>query len=273
MGLSRLDLAKEAALEAGRLVMGYYHDEYEVREKGEDNPVTTADLEADQALRRTLLQGAPGTGWLSEETVDSAERLEAQEVWVVDPIDGTKEFIGGIPEFAISIGLASQGEMILGVLYNPPKNELFWAEKGAGAFLNGEPIQVSGRSDLDGSLLIASRSEVGRGEFEDYGTSFQVKPVGSIAYKLAQIAAGEADLTWSLGPKNEWDIAAGHCLIHEAGGKVTDPDGEPFRFNRPDPLVPGILASNGRLHGRAVQAVAEDFSRRKARRAARKAKK
>ena len=271
MSTSRLELAKDAAREAGRLVMGYYCDEYEVREKGEDNPVTTADLEADQTLRRVLLEGAPGTGWLSEETVDSPERLQQDDVWVVDPIDGTKEFIGGVPEFAISIGLASKGEMVLGVLYNPPKDELFWAEKGGGAFLNGEAIRVTGRSHLDGSVLIASRSEFGRGEFETYGASFEVRPVGSIAYKLAQIAAGEADLTWSLGPKNEWDIAGGVCLIHEAGGKVTDPDGVAFRFNRPDTLVPGILASNGLLHSSAVAAVADDFAGRKARRAERKA--
>jgi len=271
MSTSRLELAKDAAREAGRLVMGYYCNEYEVREKGEDNPVTTADLEADKTLRRVLLEGAPGTGWLSEETMDSPERLQKDDVWVVDPIDGTKEFINGVPEFAISIGLASKGEMVLGVLYNPPKDELFWAEKGGGAFLNGEAIRVTGRSDLDGSVLIASRSEFGRGEFETYGASFEVRPVGSIAYKLAQIAAGEADLTWSLGPKNEWDIAGGLCLIQEAGGKVTDPDGVPFRFNRPDPLVPGILASNGLLHASAVAAVADDFAGRKARRAARKA--
>jgi myo-inositol-1(or 4)-monophosphatase len=272
MSASRLELAKEAAREAGRLIMGYYKDEFEVRQKGEDNPVTTADLEADQALHRLLLGGAPGTGWLSEETVDSPARLESDDVWVVDPIDGTKEFIGGIPEFAISIGLASKGRMVLGVLYNPPKDELFWAEQGGGAFLNGEPIRVTQRTELDGSMLIASRSEYGRGDFEPYGEAFQVKPVGSIAYKLAQIAAGAADLTWSLGPKNEWDIAAGLCLIEEAGGKVTDPDGVDFRFNRPDPLVPGILASNGTLHASAVAVLADDFSQRKARRAAKRAR-
>ncbi len=270
MDISLLELAKDAAREAGRLVMGYYCDEYEVREKGENNPVTTADLEADRMLRRILLEGAPGTGWLSEETVDSPERLQRDDVWIVDPIDGTKEFIDGVPEFAISIGLSSKGEMVLGVLYNPPKDELFWAEKSGGAFLNGEAIRVTGRSNLEGSALIASRSEFKRGEFENYRGAFEVRPVGSIAYKLAQIAAGEADLTWSLGPKNEWDIAGGLCLIHEAGGKVTQPDGVAFRFNRPDPLVPGILASNGILHASAVAEVAEDFASGKARRATRR---
>ena len=259
---SRLELAREAALEAGRLVMGYFQEEYEIREKGKGNPVTTADLEADGALHRILMEGAPGTEWLSEETVDSPARLEAEEVWIVDPIDGTKEFIMGIPEFAISIGLAVAGEMHLGAIYNPARQEMFLAERGGGAWLNGERARVSERTDLHGSTLHASRSEAKRGEFERYRESFEVLPVGSIAYKLAQVAAGRADLTWSLGPKNEWDIAAGVVLIQEAGGRVTEPRGAPFRFNRARTKVPGILATNGRLHDLALQEVEPDLSER-----------
>lgn len=266
MSSARLALAKEAALEAGRLVMGYYCDEYEVHEKGKDNPVTTADLEADQALRRILLQGAPGTGWLSEETEDSGERLSMEDVWIVDPIDGTKEFIGGVPEFAISIGLASQGSVVLGVCYNPAKDELYEAERGAGAKLNGERIQVTNRKEIAGARVISSRSESARGEFDAYAASFSVLPLGSIAYKLARVACGAADLTWSLSPKNEWDIAAGACLVEEAGGTMTEPAGQPFVFNRRDPLVPGVLASNGHLHSAAVAAVSDDFAQRLTRR-------
>jgi myo-inositol-1(or 4)-monophosphatase len=243
--------------------MGYYRDQYEIREKGNDNPVTTADLEADRALHRTLLEGAPGTGWLSEETVDSPERLDAQRVWVVDPIDGTKEFIGGIPEFAISIGLAEDGEVILAVLNNPAAGELYWAVRGDGTRLNGEPVRVTERAELDGARILASRSETARGEFEPYRSSLEVQPVGSVAYKLARVAAGRADLTWSLVPKNEWDIAAGCLLIQEAGGAVSDPTGKPFRFNRPDPKVRGIMATNGHLHEAALARVAEDFGRRR----------
>ena len=262
MSSSRVELAREAALEAGRLVMGYYCDQYEIRDKGKDNPVTTADLAADRTLRQMLLEGAPGTGWLSEETVDSPERLEAEEVWVVDPIDGTKEFIQGVPEFAISIGLAVAGRITVAALYNPARDELFWAERGEGARLNGERIRVTEQSEMEGALLIASRSEFARGEFESYAVSLQVTKVGSIAYELARVAAGLADLTWSLGPKNEWDIAAGVLLVEEAGGKATDPSGASFVFNRPNSEVPGILASNGLLHDLAVDTVKDDFSRR-----------
>jgi len=260
----RLELAREAALEAGRLVMSYYKDSYEVMEKGANNPVTTADLEADRALRRILLEGAPGSGWLSEETADSPQRLAAEEVWVVDPIDGTKEFILGIPEFAISIGLAARGEVVAGVVYNPARDELFLAERGAGARLNGEAIHVTDRSSLAGARLDASRSECRRGEFEPYSGGFEVREVGSIAYKLARVAAGLADVTWSLGPKNEWDIAAGVLLVEEAGGRATDPEGGAFLFNQPKTKVKGILATSALLHAGAVRAVAEDVARRRA---------
>ena len=252
-------------LEAGRLVMAYFQGDYEIREKGANNPVTAADLEADRTLHRILLEGAPGTGWLSEETVDSPKRLEADEVWIVDPIDGTKEFIQGIPEFAISVGLAVGGRMRVGVIYNPAKDELFVAERGGGVRLNGEVAAVSARSELHGATLDASRSETRRGEFDRYRDSFDVLPMGSIAYKLARVAAGRADLTWSLGPKNEWDIAAGVLLVQEAGGRATDPRGGAFRFNRPATEVPGILATNGRLHDRALMEVGPDLEGRQAR--------
>jgi myo-inositol-1(or 4)-monophosphatase len=260
----RLELAREAALEAGRLVMSYYKDSYEVREKAANNPVTTADLEADRTLKRILLEGAPGSGWLSEETADSPGRLALEEVWVVDPIDGTKEFILGIPEFAISVGLAVRGEIVAGVVYNPAREELFLAERGAGARLNGAPIRVAELQTLAGARLDASRSECRRGEFDAYAGAFQVREVGSIAYKLARVAAGMSDVTWSLGPKNEWDIAAGVLLVEEAGGRATAPDGEAFRFNQAKTKVKGILAASVHLHPEAVRAVAADVARRRA---------
>ena len=216
------------------------------------------------ALRKTLRSRphAPGTGWLSEETADSPERLAAEEIWVVDPIDGTKEFIKGIPEFAISIGLALRGEIVVGVIYNPARDELFWAGRGEGARLNGDAIRVSERGGIDGAMLDASRAECRRGEFENYARSFTVHEIGRIAYKLARVAAGRADVTWSLGSKNEWDIAAGVLLVEEAGGRATDPRGGAFRFNRETTKVLGILATNGRLLEAALRVVAPEMARR-----------
>jgi myo-inositol-1(or 4)-monophosphatase len=233
---------------AGLAIMAYYQDAFNARDKSPDNPVTDADLAADKLLREELLGLLPQAGWLSEETADQPMRLRHNYVWVVDPLDGTKEFIMGIPEFAVSVALVEDGQPVLGVIYNPPTAELFTGYKGGGVHYNGHPVGISARSDLAGALVPASRSEVKKGEFEPFAGMVKLRIVGSIAYKLAQVAAGQADATWSRGPKHEWDICAGAFLVTEAGGKATDLSNEPLLFNRPYPKVNGIVANNGRLH-------------------------
>jgi len=250
-----LALATRAAREAGRVIMGYYQDEYEIRQKGKGNPVTTADLEADKVLKSTLLSGTPGDGWLSEETVDSPERLEARRVWIVDPIDGTKEFISGMPQFAISVALAVDGDIAVGVIYNPARDELFRAARGGGVTLNDRPVRVTDQGDLRQANILASRSEVSRGEFDRFQGDFRITPIGSIAYKLALVAAGQADLTFTLTPKTEWDFAAGWLLVSEAGGRVRVLGDHPQTFNQPDPRVAGLVATNGRLHDPVLRLV------------------
>ena len=136
--------------------------------------------------------------------------------------------------------------VILAVLYNPHSQEMYAAEQGSGAYLNGQPIQM--REPQQPWVALASRSEIRRGEWQAFEDDFQVQTVGSVAYKLARIAAGYADLTFSLTPKNEWDIAAGVLLVQEAGGRVTEPDGTPFIFNRPTTLVKGILATPDKIY-------------------------
>jgi len=235
-----LELAERAAREAGKVILGYYQDEYEIQEKGKGNPVTTADLEADKVLESTLLGARPDDGWLSEETADSPARLDCSRVWIVDPIDGTKEFIKGIPQFAISIALAAEGQIVVGVIYNPAKDELYSAARGLGLTLNGKPAHVSDLTDLSKASILASRSEVARGEFDVFKDDYEITPIGSIAYKLALVAAGQADLTFTLTPKNEWDFAAGSLLVTEGGGRVLVLGGHPQTFNCPDPLVTGV---------------------------------
>lgn len=237
----------EITLAAGEAVMGFYQDSFAVRDKSPDNPVTDADLAADNLLRQRLRALLPRAGWLSEETADSPERLQRRQVWVVDPIDGTKEFIMGVPEFSISVALLEDGLPDLAVVFNPPTGELFQARRGHGAYLAGNAISVSHRAELAGAQVDASRSERKRGEFNPFEDLLALRTVGSIAYKLARVAAGHADATWSRGPKNEWDICAGTLLIAEAGGHCVDLDGRPFRFNQPFPKVNGIIATNARL--------------------------
>jgi myo-inositol-1(or 4)-monophosphatase len=242
-----LDETIGIALAAGKAIMAFYQDSFSVRDKTPDNPVTDADLAADALLRDQLRRLLPEAGWLSEETADSPQRLQRDLVWVVDPLDGTKEFVLGIPEFAVSIALVEETTPRLAVVHNPVSGELYSANKGYGAFLDGRPIAVTATNELTLARVDASRSERGRGEFEPFDGLVTLKTMGSIAYKLARVAAGRADATWSRGPKNEWDICAGALLVEEAGGRCTDLDGLPFRFNRAVPRVSGIIATNAPL--------------------------
>ncbi len=242
-------LARKAALAAGAILRRYYGGSYQVGSKGHDNPVTTADLEADHAIREILSRSFPDYGWLSEESADSAERLSRRRVWIVDPLDGTKEFINRIPEFCVAIALAERGEPVLGVTYNPVTREMYWAARGMGCHLNDRPVRVTRTRSLRRAKILASRSEVARGEWDALGGTLRASPTGSVAYKLALVAGGAGDATFTRSPKNEWDIAAGAALIIEAGGIITDLRGRPLRFNRRRTLCAGLLASNGILHG------------------------
>jgi myo-inositol-1(or 4)-monophosphatase len=243
-----LELLNKYVHQAGQAIFQMAAEGFETAFKANQDPVTTADLKADTILREGLTRSFPGTGWLSEETRDDYSRLENKFVWVVDPIDGTKEFVSGIPEYALSVALVEDGLPILAAVYNPATKELFAAASGQGAWLNGKAIKAE-HELLVKPLLLVSRSEIKRGEFEPFEPFAQIRPCGSIAYKLALVAAGMADATFSLGPKNEWDIAAGVLLVSEAGGNVTDRNGAPFTFNQRITLVDGIVATTRRALG------------------------
>ncbi len=239
-----LKLATKAAIKAGDIILSYFKSDYEIKEKGYHNPVTTADKAADNFLKNTLMKNRPEYGWLSEETADSFERLKKSKVWIVDPLDGTKEFIAGVANFVVSIGLVQDGYPIVGVLYNPISKELFSASKNEGAFLNGTNIKCSSKDDLNDMSLLISRSESRRGLWSPYIKKFhKLITVGSVAYKLGLTAASKADIFASLRPKNEWDICAGNCIINEAGGKLIDLNGKRVIFNRETTLIePGLIA-------------------------------
>ncbi len=244
-----LEQARAAALEAGEILRRHFRDRgFEVGSKGRDNPVTSADLEADAALRERLCRAFPDYGWLSEETADDGARLSRRRVWIVDPLDGTKEFIKGIPEFVVAIALAEEGQPILGVTYNPIKRELFWAARGAGCHLDGAPVHVTAAAGLTGAVVLASRSETARGEWRAYQDQIIANPIGSVAYKLALVAAGKADGTFTATPKSEWDIASGAALLAEAGGVMTDIHGHSIRFNRKQVKLDGFVAAGPALH-------------------------
>ncbi len=255
-----LETAVKAAREAGEIIMALFGKDYRIEEKSKNNPVTTADLEANRKIREIILARYPEDGWLSEESKDDLKRLETPRVWVIDPIDGTKEFIEGVPQFAVSIGLAVEGRAMVGVVYNPAQEKLYKAAKGAGARLNGKPIQVSVREEVEGASLLVSRSEPRR-RFQPFADLCRVQSVGSIAFRLALVAGGEGDGTLTFRALHEWDVCGGVAIVEEAGGVVLDGQGRGIVFNRQDSLCRGMVASNlpltRTLHAMLAQALSE----------------
>ena len=230
------------AIEKARVVVSVFTPgEVTPEWKGLNDPVTEADRALDEALRIALPRG--DEGWFSEETTDDSSRLEHRLLWIVDPLDGTREFVAGVPEWAISIGYVEDGHAIAGGVCNPQTGEVFIGAIGHGVTYQGDPVTLSDRKDLNGATVLASRSEFKRGEWDRFrDAGFKIKPVGSIAYKLALVAAGLADATWTLQPKNEWDVAAGVALMKAGGGVAYTPDGNPRSFNSKNPRMSGLIA-------------------------------
>jgi len=236
--LERIENALEAAV---TVFCDLTIEKRDVKYKSEHDPVTEADRRVDKLLRRLLLR--EGEGWLSEETVDDGSRLEKRRVWVVDPLDGTHEYTAGIPEYAVSIGLVEDGRAVAGGICNPATGEMILGSLETGVTLNGKPVRSRVCSRLNDAVVLASRTEVRRGQWNRFrDASFTVRPVGSVAYKLAYVAVGLADATWTLVPKHEWDVAAGAALVVAAGGTVKTLQGPAPVFNRPNPLLDGLLA-------------------------------
>ena len=241
--LSRIE---SALLIARETVSKYTSGRIKAELKTGGDPVTEADLDLDKVLRAELVRD--DDGWLSEETVDDLSRLNKRRVWIVDPIDGTREFVEGIDEWCISVGLAVDGKMVAGGILNPARDELFLGTMETGVTLNGKSVRVTDKSELEGVTVLASRSEVKRGEWERFMDGpLKVIPMGSVAYKLARVAAGLDDATFTLVPKNEWDIAAGVLLVESGGGRAVDKECKTFAFNRQNTLVTGLVASGPRL--------------------------
>ena len=242
--------AKVASRNAGKILMDFYaSNNKEMELKAIDNPVTIADKKADKYLYEFLSGEFPNDGWLSEETVDTKERLLKDRVWIVDPLDGTKEFIEGVPHFSVSIALVKNGEPVVGVIYNPAKDEMFSCQKGKGVYFNESKVKISSNKSLVESSIIVSRSELKRGEWDPYKDKFKViNPIGSVAYKLALVSAGEHDIFATVAPKNEWDICAGDCLVNEAGGVFKTINDKKIIYNQKKTLVTDTtIATNSTL--------------------------
>jgi myo-inositol-1(or 4)-monophosphatase len=245
----------EAALAAARQIFARFTPgEIETEYKVGHDPVTEADRALDAALRKNLLR--EGEGWLSEESADDLSRLDRKRVWVVDPLDGTREFVQGIPEFCVSIAMVEGGQPVAAGICNPATRETFVGAIDCGLTYNGALAQASQRSDLHGAVVLASRSETKRGEWEQFQNApFIIRPMGSVAYKLARVSAGLEDITFTLTPKNEWDVAGGVALIVSAGGFVQTLQ-RPLSCNRKNPLIDGLIACGPLLKDDLLQFLA-----------------
>jgi myo-inositol-1(or 4)-monophosphatase len=224
--------------------------------KGPANFVTAADQRAEEILREELEHARPGYGFLGEEG-GAREGSDKTHRWIVDPLDGTLNFLHGIPHFAISIGLEREGTMVAGLVYNPVTDELFTAERGKGAFLNDQRLRVAARKRLGDAVVACALPHPSRGDVEltrNEHSAVQdrvagLRRFGAAALDLAWVAAGRLDAYWERG-LSPWDMAAGIALVREAGGFVTDLDGR-------DDMIKtgGILAANEEIHRQMLRAL------------------
>jgi myo-inositol-1(or 4)-monophosphatase len=246
-----LEVLRKAVRQAGQQALKLAAEGFETHIKKDRSPVTTADLAVNQILHEVLLAAFPHDAWLSEETPDDPRRLENKRVWIIDPIDGTKYFMRGVPQYAISVALVESHQPVVAAVYNPATDELFSAVRGMGAWLNGQPIHVTPARD-GRPLILVNPPALERGVFRAIEAAAECRPMGSIAYTLALVSAGRADATLNLDGLNEWDVAGGVLLIEEAGGTVMDRNGSPLSFNQSKTTIRGILAADKDLLNRLL---------------------
>jgi myo-inositol-1(or 4)-monophosphatase len=252
---SDLALMESCAREAGALTRAYFGRVVKTWSKGQAGPVTEVDLKVDALLKEKLAAARPEYGWLSEETADSAARLEKERVWIVDPIDGTEAFIKGVPQYTVSIGLAEKGRVTAGAVYNPMTDEMFLGAEGVPATLNARLVRASERSVLEGAKLIGKPRTFNDKRWPVPWPKLQLDFRHSLAYRLALVAAGVFDGTLLLGYKSEWDIAGGAAIVQAAGGSITDTSGKPLVFNKREPQAIGAVASGRHLHAQLIERV------------------
>lgn len=249
---------EEIVREAGRIAFASWPGaghRVESWEKEPGSPVCAADLAVDAFLKAELSALLPAAGWLSEETADNGNRLDKGLIWLVDPIDGTRDFVRGRRGWAVSVALVSAGRPLIGLLVAPARDEFWSAVAGQGAWRNGLPLRASRRQEFSGARVPADHLAQ-----EDADLTLVDKP-NSIALRVAMVAADEADLVATLRWGFEWDIAAATLIAREAGAAISDAFGQPLNYNKRDPRAFGLLVSAPDIHADAVARLADRAQR------------
>jgi myo-inositol-1(or 4)-monophosphatase len=247
--LERADLRDQlagAVREAGALALQTFRRELKSWTKGGSSPVSEADLAVDALLRERLL-AVHDVGWLSEETEDDPARLRKTDVWVVDPIDGTRAYLAGLPDWAVSAALVSHGRPVVAALYAPVHEEMFLAVAGRGATVNGTPIAASAGDQLAGARFSGAKRRLD--SLAAVEPRIETAPrVPSLALRLARVATGALDGTFAAPNSHDWDLAAADLLVHEAGGLLTTLTGQAVVYNRATPVHAALLAAGRARH-------------------------
>jgi len=248
-----LALIHDAVRQAGQLAMEMRGGPVKQWQKSDHTPVSDADLAVNDLLHDQLCPARPDYGWLSEESEDSTERLDARRVFVVDPIDGTRGYLAGRPEFAVSVALLEAGQPVIGCVFNPAEDALFQAVRGRGATRNGAPIQTGDRASLAGCRMLGRRDLLTSRRWQPPLPAMELSYVNSIAYRICLVASGAWDAAIALTSKGDWDLAAAGLIAHEAGARLTAHDGAPFVFNQPVPHHPSVVCANDALHAEILR--------------------
>lgn len=244
-----LALLRDTILEAGEIAKRFWRGDAQVWDKADGaGPVSEADLAVDAHVKSRLLAARPDFGWLSEESEDTAHRLEHDRVFVVDPIDGTRSFLAGEKTWAISLAVVTAGKPTAAAVFLPVHDKLYLAARNQGASLNGAPISASAATEIKGARVLSARPNFDPANWKA-GTPPMARHFrSSLAYRLALVAEGAFDAMLTLRPTWEWDVAAGHLIAREAGAVVSTQKGQPARFNNPTPQIDGMLAASDPLH-------------------------
>jgi myo-inositol-1(or 4)-monophosphatase len=249
--------------EAGALAASTFRGEHlKSWTKAGDSPVTEADIAVDRFLRERLTRLAPDCGWLSEETEDNRARLGGPRLWIVDPIDGTRAYVAGRTDWAVSVALVENGRPVAAAVFAPVEDGLYLAIAGEGATRDGEPITANAGSDFADAHVAGPKPMIGELEKSAPGIIAEPK-VHSLALRLTRVAAGKLDIAFASKNSNDWDLAAADLIVHEAGAALTTLDGRAIVYNGAETRHGALIAAGAARHARAI-AITRDWQTRHA---------